>query len=130
MENILRDIKTCIATCTPDELQAHILKWRSQFRNRGISIIALETLLNFFIEPRLIGASPADEAFVTPGTIAGVGELDFDKGFRAMRQEVERLEKENAGMKRQVACWRTRFVAATIVAAASVYAVIILLFIK
>jgi hypothetical protein len=112
MEHIIQEIKTSFSTCTPDELQARIPIWRDQFRNKGISITALETLLNFFQEPHPTGTSGADEAFVDP---------HLDERVKDFRSIVSRMERDNTELKRQAAKWRTFFFVAL--------AAIILLFI-
>lgn len=100
MEHILQEIKTSLSSCTPDELQARIPVWRDFFRQQGISIAALETLLNFFQEPHPAGASGADEAFIDP---------HLDDNIEGIRSQIGSLEQVNAELKRQVAKWRTSF---------------------
>ena len=108
MEYILQEIKTSLSTCTPDELQARIPVWRDQFRQQGISITALETLLNFFLEPHPAGASGGDEAFVDP---------HFNEDPKGIRTKAGKLERENSELRRQVAKWRTNFYVALAVLA-------------
>lgn len=100
MEHILQEIKTSFSTCTPDELQARIPVWRDQFRQQGISITALETLLNFFQEPHPAEMSGGDEAFIDP---------HYGEDSKGIRSQISSLEKDNAELKRQVAKWRTGF---------------------
>lgn len=122
MEHILQEIKTSFSTCTPDELQARIPVWRDQFRQQGISITALETLLNFFQEPHPAGTPGGEEAFVDP--YAG------DK-LNELRTEISKQEKDNAELKRQVAKWRTSFFVAVAALAVCIAAsVVIFLSIK
>ena len=119
MEHILQEIKTSFSTCTPDELQARIPVWRDQFRHKGISITALETLLNFFQEPHPAGASGADEAFIDP---------HLDDNIKDIRSQISSLEQVNAELKRQVAKWRTGFfvaLAALVVCIAASVAIIL-----
>lgn len=101
MEDILFDIKTKISTCSKDEMQRYIKEWREQFRQRGISIIALERLLNFYLMPHPDLPSN-DDAFVHPQAIANMPLLDNEEEFKILRSKVESLEREKTILERKL----------------------------
>ncbi len=125
MEGILKDIKNTLKTKPFDEWSQRIPEWRNQFRQMGISIIALEELLNFFSEPCVINSSHADNAFFNPLIISESS--DIDEKYLELRTELIKIEKENQSLKRHVGMWRAFFIIS--VAVIFILCVVILLMI-
>lgn len=107
MELIIKDIKNSLRACSPDELKERITIWRNQFRQQGISIIALESLLNFYHQPhRQVGAF-SEDGFMS--MTAALNNQDEDSTFQTMRSEVNKLTKEKRQAEASAAKWRKCF---------------------
>ncbi len=86
MKEIIADIKKRV-TEKKDLSEEDIDELVSLFKERGISIMALEKLLNFFQEPHNVGQEVNEEAFVEPSETTGTTN-------DMLRQENEHLKRE------------------------------------
>ncbi len=63
MEDIVREIQNISKACGQEQVEEKVNNWCGQFKSRGISIIALEALLNVPRVPALINTSLNSESF-------------------------------------------------------------------
>lgn len=99
MELIIKDIKERLRNCSPDELEKQTTIWRNQFRQQGISIIALETLLNFYSKPHSLISNQSDDEFITLYT--ATHSSDSDEDYQFVRSELDKLRTEKKKYQRQ-----------------------------
>jgi len=104
MESIIKDIKESLACCSPKELEERIIVWRKQFRQQGISIITLETLLNFYREPHIIESRQSEDDFVS--FYSAMHSSDSDENQQAIRSEIDKLRKEKKELQKKISKWR------------------------
>ena len=100
MELIIKDIKESLACCSPKELEERITIWRNQFRQQGISIIVLETLLNFYREPHIVENGQSEDDFVS--FYSAMHSSDSDENLQAIRSEIDKLRKEKKELQKQI----------------------------
>lgn len=104
MELIIKDIKESLSSCSPKELEDRIILWRNQFRHEGISIITLETLLNFYREPHVTDFfQPEDDYVNIHSALYG---SDSDENQQVIRLEIDKLKKENKELQKLIKKWR------------------------
>lgn len=104
MELIIKDIKESLACCSPKELEERIAIWRNQFRQQGISIIALETLLNFYREPHVVENGLSKDDFVS--FYSAMHSSESEESLQAIRSEIDKLKKEKKELQKQISKWR------------------------
>lgn len=104
MELIIKDIKESLACCSPKEIEERITIWRNQFRQQGISIIALETLLNFYREPHVIEGGQSEDDFVS--FYSAMHSSESDENQQVIRSEIDKLRREKKELQKQISKWR------------------------
>lgn len=104
MELIIKDIKESLTRCSPKEFEDRITIWRNQFRQQGISILTLETLLNFYQTPRSKTNKSIEDDFVSINST--LNSSDSDEVQKSSRLEIDRLNKEKRGLLKQIKKWR------------------------
>ena len=104
MELIIKDIKDSLANCSPDELEKRISIWRNQFRERGISIIALETLLNFYSKSHPMTNAQTDDDFVS--LYSATHHTESNENAQLIRNELDKLRKEKRELQKKNAKWQ------------------------
>ena len=104
MELIIKDIKESLSCCSPKELEDRITLWRNQFRHEGISIITLETLLNFYQDPYAKENIQPEDDYIN--IHSALYESDSDDNQQTIRLEIDKLKKENKELQKRIKKWR------------------------
>lgn len=101
LEPMAQDLKEQMNSISSDELKTKVHQWVSQFHNQGISIIALERLLNFYSTSHEI--RPINDGdFVDPDS----GGEDLEKELIKCRDEKDNLKKENEKLQKELTKWK------------------------
>lgn len=126
MELIIKDIKESLDNCSPDELKKRISIWRNQFRQQGISIIALETLLNFYSKPHPRASTRTDDDFVS--LYSATHHTVSDEAEQLIRNELDKLRKEKRELQKKIAKWQKYCLSVSLLAVFFVLVTIIVTF--
>ena len=103
MEDILTDIKSKVAGKTYDQWIINVKEWLEQFQQRNISVLALETLINFYNQDHFSQEDSPNDAFVDPDSINISDDNDELNRLRNMlekaNKEIRILKKNNQKFK-------------------------------
>jgi hypothetical protein len=91
-----------------------VRQWIDQFRNQRVSIIALESLLNFYSKQR--ENDSIDVRIIDETAFQLLGTVEDDADIIKCRNEINRLEKENKRLSDELSNWKKWFITAAIVA--------------
>lgn len=105
MEDIIFTIKESLSKSSRRDVDQKIHVWCNQFRNRGISILALETLLNSYSDNQAIKIDSVYDGFCSPNTTL----YDEDQTIIQLRNELERLKCDKKKLEDKLDLQKKRY---------------------
>ena len=109
MDDIVADMREKILGHETQDWEKYVPDWREQFRQRGLSVISLETLINFFVSYRSVAGQASTDAFVNPAILM---ESTDDEMVCNLRGKVDSLERQCRQVQSEARRYKGRFYAA------------------